>query len=180
MASTGPCTIAPVGSGSYGRSRHDPIRQLRPQRPHTPRCGTAVPPERDGTSAHRAHGRRPRAALQIPSTQILGAQTVGGVYNKPGMISLLFIELRNGISGVIYVRTGSYRIVIVLVWYNSLLRIFLYIRNTHTHTRLVTTQNARTSHITHLHAAYTQILKQQVVRIYEHEWHDAFHCLALR
>ena len=111
---------------------------------------------RDGM-AHRPNERiygAPEPLSISPTHKTRVHKPPGGNKIKPG-ISLLFIELRNCISGVIYVRSGSYRIVIVLMWYNSLLRIFLYIRNTNTHTRLVTTQNARTSHITHLHAAYT-------------------------
>ena len=121
MASTGPCTIAPVGSGSYGRSRHGPIRQLRPQRRHTP-----------GRTAGTGRHIGPPSTWTAPQSRSPGTQHTNpgcanrrGGYNKPGMISLLFIELRNGILGVIYVRTGPYRIVIVLVWYNSLLRILL-------------------------------------------------------
>ena len=98
---------------------------------------------RDGM-AHRPNERiygAPEPLSISPTHKTRVHKPPGGNKIKPG-ISLLFIELRNCISGVIYVRPGSYRIVIVLMWYNLLLRIFLYIRNTNTQRDVLDEQQA--------------------------------------
>ena len=103
--------------GSCGRSGHTHPDAGRPYR----RNGMA---NRPNERIYRA----PEPPSRYPNTKPGCTNRRSGIK----LSSLLFIELRNGISRVIYARPGSYRIVIVLMWYNLSLRIFLYIRNTNT------------------------------------------------